>query len=97
MPYPEILSWAGALTETLGGVFLVIGFLSRLISIPVIIFFIVAYSFVHIESLRHFTTNPQAFTKEAPFPFILTALLVLAFGPGLFSVDGLISKKNGDK
>jgi hypothetical protein len=36
-----------------------------------------------------------AFTKQAPFPFLVAALVVLAFGAGLFSVDGWLRARSG--
>jgi putative oxidoreductase len=37
-------------------------------------------------------SDPDKFVQAAPFPFLLTALIVLAFGPGLFSVDALLKR-----
>ena len=31
----------------------------------------------------------SAFTEQAPFPFLVASLVVLGFGAGTFSVDGL--------
>lgn len=91
--YP--LAWAVALTETIGGFFLAIGFLSRLVAIPLIVVMVVAYATAHVESIYHIWVNPQAFIAQPPFNFLLTALLVFAFGPGLFSVDALLNPKSG--
>lgn len=93
-PYPEILTWVLALTETIGGFLLAIGFLSRLVSVPLIIAMSTAYGTAHLESLQKFTSDPTLITKAAAFNFLLTALLVFAFGPGFFSVDALFAKKN---
>jgi hypothetical protein len=31
--------------------------------------------------------------KADPFPYLLTALIVLVFGPGLFSIDAILKRK----
>lgn len=94
IPYPEIGAWALALTETIGGFLLSIGFLSRLASIPLIFAMCVAYGTAHADAFRHFFEDPKLIVAQAPFNFLLTALLVFAFGPGLFSVDALLSRND---
>ena len=39
-----------------------------------------------------FSAIPDKFVAAAPFPFLLAALLVLAFGPGALSLDALIKR-----
>src|SRR5205823_454312 len=94
IPFPEIHAWALALIETFGGFLLAIGFLSRLAAIPLIIAMCVAYGTAHVDAIRHFLENPKLLVEQPPFNFLLTALLVFVFGPGFFSVDDLITKKN---
>jgi hypothetical protein len=74
-----------------------LGAASRLVTIPLIFTMLVAYATQHIDELRPLWTltddgsyNPATFFKAAPFPYLLTALIVLLFGPGAFSIDGLI-------
>lgn len=93
VPYPELGAWIAALTETVGGAFLTIGFLSRLVALPLVIAMAVAYSTAHVESLYVVTTDPKLFVSQPPFNFLLTSLLVWAFGPGFFSVDHFLLKK----
>lgn len=93
IPYPEVGAWLTSLSETVGGAFLVIGFLSRLVVLPLIIVMSVAYSTAHVEALHAITTNPKLFVDQPPFNFLLTSLLVWAFGPGFFSVDQFLGKK----
>ena len=91
IPYPEANAWLVASTETLGGTLLALGLLSRLTCIPLIINFIVAYITTEqtgLHKLLNFDTSD--FTADAAFPFLATALVVLIFGPGAFSLDYLI-------
>lgn len=93
IPYPALNAYLVATVETVGGLFLAIGLLSRLVSIPLAISMIVAYITAHTESVQKLFTDPQLFVSESPFNYLLTALLVLAFGPGIFSIDYWIQKK----
>lgn len=92
-PLPDFFAYLVGCCEFFGGICLVIGFVSRLAAIPLIFIMITAYLTVHVESLRHFFQSPGLFVAEAPFNFLLTCLLVLAFGPGAISVDALFWEK----
>lgn len=54
---------------------------------------IVAYFTADHEALKSIFSETDKFTSATPFLFLLTALLVLAFGPGAFSVDRLLARK----
>jgi putative oxidoreductase len=47
--------------------------------------------------LRAIVSDPEKFTGAAPFMFLLVALIVLAFGPGAFSLDRVLIKKTEAK
>jgi putative oxidoreductase len=79
-----------ATTECVGGLLLVIGLASRLAALPLTITMIVAYIASDRESLRAIFWNPDDFLSATPFQFLFASLLILAFGPGAFSVDYLI-------
>lgn len=81
--------------EMIGGLLLIIGLASRLFSIPLIVIMFTAYSTAHIHILKGFAfiTNPALLVNEAPFPFLLTSLIVLFFGPGKISIDGYLKRK----
>ncbi len=57
----------------------------------------VAYWTADHEALTNMFSDPDKFVQAAPFPFLLTALIVLAFGPGLLSVDALLKRVIGRK
>lgn len=90
VPYPEASAWLAALSETIGGALLTVGFLSRIAAIPLIIVMVTAYSTAHVDSVLALLHDPELFFKEPPFNFLLTALLVFAFGPGYFSLDAFL-------
>lgn len=90
IPYPDFFAWATALTEAIGGIFLTLGLLSHIVTLPLIIVMAVAYATAHAEAIYAFPTNPKLFVEQGAFNFLLTSLLVFAFGPGIFSLDALL-------
>jgi putative oxidoreductase len=96
IPFPVENAWLVAFTETFGGMFLALGLLTRLTAIPIIIDFIVAYLTTEQKSLHELLTlDTDDFFAAAPFLFLFAAVIVLAFGPGIFSLDYLITKWRG--
>lgn len=92
IPMPLVNAYLAGATECFGGLLLVAGIASRLVAIPVAFTMIVAYVTADFEALTSIFTDPDKFVAAAPFPFLLTALLVLAFGPGAVSIDALIKR-----
>lgn len=93
IPMPKLNAMMAGSVECFGGLLLVVGLASRLISIPVAFTMIVAYLTADPEALRSIISDTDKFTGAAPFLFLLTALLVLTCGPGAISLDALIGRK----
>lgn len=91
LPYAQALL-AGA-TECFGGLLLLAGFCSRLISIPLTILLTVAYLTADLDKVKMIFSDPDKFLTADEFPFLFVVLLVLAFGPGKFSIDWVIKRK----
>jgi putative oxidoreductase len=100
IPFPELNVYFSASVELVGGALILIGLLSRLISIPLIVNFIVAIVTVNWEypKYRDMLLHPfsgdnftDAILHDTAFPFLFIALLILLFGPGKISLDALIS------
>jgi putative oxidoreductase len=96
IPLPTLNAYMAGTTECLGGLLLLLGVASRVVTIPLIATMLVAYFTQHIDELRPLwrlkpdgSYNPATFFKAAPFPYLMTALIVLLFGPGAFSIDRL--------
>lgn len=87
IPYPLYNAYIAGGIECFGGLLLAFGFLSRLASIPLAITMIVAYATAHNQALGNIFTDFGGFVSQQPFNYLLTALIVLAFGPGKFSLD----------
>lgn len=103
IPAPGFNAAMAGTTECVGGLLLVLGLGSRLVSVPLAVTMLVAYATAHSESVRAFWADKgnvelqDAVLAQAPFLFLLTALVVLAFGPGAFSLDALIARMRGRK
>jgi len=98
IPFPVENAWLVGFTEAFGGMFLALGLLTRLTAIPIIIDFIVAYLTTEQKSLHELLSlNTDDFFAAAPFLFLFAAVIVLAFGPGAFSVDYLIARWRGQE
>jgi putative oxidoreductase len=90
IPFPTLNAYMAGATETFASLLLIVGFASRLSAIPVTIVMIVAYLTADFEAVTNFFSDPDKFVKADPFPFLVTALIVLVFGPGKFSIDAAI-------
>jgi putative oxidoreductase len=90
IPAPALNAYFVSTLELVGGLLLMVGLFSRLIAIPLSINMIVAYVTADRDALLHMFSNPDGFTGATPFLFLLVSVIVLAFGPGVFSLDALI-------
>jgi putative oxidoreductase len=94
IPWPEFHAYFVGYCELIGGSLLVLGFASRLISIPLIVIMLTALSTAHAAKLTNFQfiLDPRALVSENPYPFLITVLLVFFFGPGRLSLDALVKR-----
>jgi putative oxidoreductase len=76
----------------LGGLLLLIGLFSRVVSLQLIVVMIVAYLTADAEAVQNILSKPDDFTSASPFLFLLTAVIVACFGGGKFSLDTLLGK-----
>jgi len=96
IPFPVENAWLVGFTETFGGLFLALGLLSRVTCLPLIINFIVAYLTTQQEGLKDLLSfDTDKFCGDTAFPYLATAVVVLIFGPGAYSVDYLIARAKG--
>lgn len=93
IPMAKLNAIMAGSVECLGGLLLLVGLFSRLASIPLVIVMVTAYLTAHNETVIAIFSDPDTFLKQDPFLFMLTAVLVLAFGPGRFSLDAILKKK----
>ena len=103
IPFPTLNAYLSSAVECLGSFLLIIGLLSRLSAIPVAATMAVAYLTADLEAVTGIFNDPDKFVKADPFPYFMSALIVLIFGPGRFSIDALIKgmfrrpRRSGDQ
>jgi len=93
IPLPKLNAVMAASTELGGGVLLALGLFARPASVPLIFTMLVAYGTADKEAVMAVFSDPEKFLSAAPFLFLLASVVVLAFGPGKFSVDHVLGKK----
>lgn len=89
IPFPTLSAYLASTSELLGVVLVAIGFLTRLMSIPLIIVMIVAIFTVHIGN--GFSAGDNGF--EIPLYYLLFLGIFLSHGAGKFSIDHLVFRK----
>ena len=93
IPLPKLATIVAGSVECAGGLLLLLGLGSRVVCVPLIFTMGVAYATAHKDELGAIFSDPDKFTGAAPFLFLLTTLIVFAFGPGKLSLDALLFKK----
>jgi putative oxidoreductase len=89
MPMPALNAYMATATESLGVLFLILGFSTRIISVPLIVVMLVAIKTVHLAN--GFESGNNGFEIPLYYIFMLFALFI--YGPGKYSLDYLLSKK----
>jgi putative oxidoreductase len=87
MPAPELMAWLAALTETVGGFFIALGFMTRPMAVGLVITMCVAAFVKHID---------DPFQKmEFALLYAVGFLGLLIAGPGRLSLDHIIGRRLG--
>jgi putative oxidoreductase len=97
IPAPKLNAIMAGSTECIGGLLLLLGLGSRIITVPLIFTMVIAYLTADSDKVKGIFSNPDAFVTAAPFLFLLTAVIVWIFGPGIFSLDAVIARACGEK
>lgn len=92
LPAPKLQAIMAGGTECAGGLLLLLGVASRLVSLPLIGTMVVAYLAADADKVKNIFHDPDAFVTAAPFLFLLASILVFVLGPGKISTDNLIKK-----
>ena len=93
IPAPDVNAAFVSSLECIGGLLLIVGLGARPVALLLTISMTVAY--VKADSDKFDTL--EHFSAAAPFWFLLTTVLVVAFGPGRLSLDWLLSWLLGRK
>lgn len=93
IPMPKLNAIMAGATECGGGILLALGLFARPVAVPLIFTMLVAYGTADKEALTALTSDPDKFVTAAPFLFLFAAVIVLAFGPGRFSLDAMLQRQ----
>ncbi len=97
IPFPALNVAISGTTELVGGILFGLGLFSRIVSIPFTFNFIIAIVSLDLhypkyrDMLIHFWRDQTFIFVDTAFPFLCAGILVMVFGPGLFSVDGIVA------
>jgi putative oxidoreductase len=93
IPFPSANAHFVAGLEFLGGILLILGLGSRLVSLLLAANMLVAYWTADHEALTSIFSDPGKFYVADPYTFLFASLMVLIFGAGLFSLDAVLAKR----
>jgi uncharacterized membrane protein YphA (DoxX/SURF4 family) len=88
--WPKVNAVLSGATELGCGVLLVVGLAARLAAVPLVFNMLVAFATNSGDRFRGLFTSPNDFVTSPEFLYLLACLLVLLFGAGMISLDGLL-------
>jgi putative oxidoreductase len=94
LPIPHQTAIFISCVEFFGGLLFAAGLLSRVISLVLTVNMIMAYLSVPSDRQAFFSifSDPDKFAAAAPYVFLIAAIIVFLFGPGVLSLDELASR-----
>lgn len=95
IPAPLFHAYEVGLVEAIGGILLMVGFASRIITIPLIILMLTALGTAHAEAFKNLDfllSDPHILIMQQPYPYLFTSLIVFIFGPGRLSLDAWLKR-----
>jgi len=93
LPMPGQMAVFISCVEFFGGILLVLGLLSRLNALVLVVNMIMAYVTADRAAFLSVFSDPDKFSAAAPYVFLIASLIILIFGPGLFSMDTLLLRR----
>jgi putative oxidoreductase len=93
IPAPHLNAIFVANLEFFGGLLLILGLANRLLGLVLTGNMLAAYLTADRDALKSIFSEPSKFYNADPYTFLFTALLVLIFGAGFFSLDQLIASR----
>ena len=95
VPAPGVMALLIALLEFVGGLFLILGLLSRLTALLLMLDMVVAFGLADRDALSTiFTSDPSKFFDAAPFTFLCATVVIAVFGTGKYSIDYLLAGRH---
>ncbi|WP_263368638.1 DoxX family protein [Edaphobacter bradus] len=92
IPFPAFNAHFVSGLEFVGGILLIVGLFSRPIAFLLTGSMFVAFWTAEREAFLSIFSNSDKFYKADAYTFLFASIMILAFGPGLFSLDALLSR-----
>lgn len=92
IPAPGVTAPFVAGVEFVGGILMILGLASHIVGLVLTIDMFVAFLTADHAALVSVFSDPGKFYGSSTFTFWFSALILLAFGAGLFSLDALIAR-----
>jgi putative oxidoreductase len=91
IPAPQLMAWVVTIVELVGGILLVVGFLTQIVGILIALDMLGAILFAYLLRGAPFIDRGQiSWEKEAVFA--AAALCIALAGPGAWSVDDVVAE-----
>lgn len=97
IPLPKLNAIMAGTTEAVGGLLLLVGLFSRIISVPLTFVMLVAYATAHGDEMKALFSEPDKFLSASPFQFLFACVIIFAFGPGKLSLDAFLKRPGFEK
>lgn len=94
IPAPELVAWIVTIVELVGGLLLIVGFLTQLVGILLFIDMIGAIIYAFISQGAPFIER-GAISWEKEAVFAAAALCLALAGPGAWAVDDILAERAG--
>ncbi|MBZ8176277.1 DoxX family membrane protein [Corynebacterium poyangense] len=93
VPQPKLSAWVSGLAETVGGAMLVIGILATFAATGLALLMAAAIYFVHLGAAGFTQLGVEGGNSiEFPLLLLISLAMIVVFGPGRASVDGVLSR-----
>ena len=92
IPLPALSAHFVSGLEFIGGILLILGLFSRPIALLLTGSMFVAFWTAEREAFLSIFSDPDKFYKADAYTFLFAGIMILAFGPGFFSLDALSAK-----
>ena len=90
IPAPTLMAWIVTIVELLGGLFLIVGFLTPIVGILIALDMLGAIFFAYLRRGSPFIEG-SSITWEKEAVFAAAALCLVLAGPGAWSVDEVVA------
>jgi putative oxidoreductase len=97
IPFPAANAHFISGLEFVAGILLMLGLGSRLFALLIACDMLVAYWTADHAAFLSFFSDMDKFTDAAEFTLLFFSLIILVFGPGRFSLDALLAKRQGGR